>query len=108
MALTVGQAGVLASSVAPHIGKGIFNRTALRFSSNAVVAALAGARVVAGLTVFSVVLVALEYGLKNYVLDNAFEDWCQKTPFRKANSKETPFKNEDEEYQEFVKAVVSV
>ncbi|WP_245668213.1 T6SS effector BTH_I2691 family protein [Acinetobacter gandensis] len=106
--LTVGQAGVLVSSVAPYIGKGILNRAALRFSSNAVVAALAGARVVASLTVFSVLLVGLEYGLKNYVLDNAFEDWCQKTPFRKANSQETPFKNEDEEYQEFVKAVVSV
>ncbi|WP_162689777.1 MULTISPECIES: hypothetical protein [unclassified Acinetobacter] len=40
--------------------------------------------------------------------DDALEDWCQKTPFRKANSKETPFKNEDEEYQEFAKAVVSL
>ncbi|QOW53801.1 MULTISPECIES: hypothetical protein [Acinetobacter] len=108
MALTVGQAGVFASSVAPYIGKGVLNRTAVRFSSNVIVAALAGARVVAGLTVISVLLVALEYALKNYVLDNAFEDWCQKTPFRKANSQETPFKNEDEEYQEFVKAVVSV
>ncbi|OUY05494.1 hypothetical protein CAP42_14605 [Acinetobacter indicus] len=107
-ALTLGQVGVLASSVAPYIGKGVLNRTAVRFSSNTVIAALAGARVVAGLTVFSVLLVTLEYALKNYVLDNAFEDWCQKTPFRKANSKETPFKNEDEEYQEFVKAVVSV
>ena len=107
-ALTVGQAGLLASSVAPYIGKGILNRAAVRFSSNALVAALAGARVVAGLTFFTVLLVALEYVFKNYVLDDAFEDWCQKTPFRKANSKETPFKNEDEEYQEFVKAVVSV
>lgn len=108
LALTVGQAGVFASSVAPYIGKGVLNRTAVRFSSNVIVAALAGARVVAGLTVISVLLVALEYALKNYVLDNAFEDWCQKTPFRKANSQERPFKNEDEEYQEFVKAVVSV
>jgi len=106
--LTVGQVGLLLSAVSQHLGQGILKQTAVRFSSNTVIAALAGARVVAGLTVISVLLVALEYALKNYVLDNAFEDWCQKTPFRKANSQETPFKNEDEEYQEFVKAVVSV
>ncbi|WP_180034651.1 MULTISPECIES: hypothetical protein [unclassified Acinetobacter] len=64
-------------------------------------------RVIAGLNVITLSLVAVEIELKNGS-DDALEDWCQKTPFRKANSKETPFKNEDEEYQEFVKAVVSV
>lgn len=62
---------------------------------------------IAGLNVITLSLVAAELALKKWVLDDALEDWWQKTPFRKANSKETPFKNEDEEYQEFVKAVVS-
>ncbi|MEI2514304.1 T6SS effector BTH_I2691 family protein [Acinetobacter soli] len=60
------------------------------------------------LSLAGIVLVALEIYLKNYVLDNAMQDWCQKCAFRLKTSAESPFKDVKEEEKEFNSAVVSV
>ena len=65
-------------------------------------------RVIAGLNVITLSLVAAELALKKWGLDDALEDWWQKTPFLKSDSKEKPWKDATEEYQEFAKAVVSL
>ncbi|MCL6243232.1 MULTISPECIES: hypothetical protein [Acinetobacter] len=64
-------------------------------------------RVIAGLNVITLSLVAVEIELKNGS-DDALKDWCQKTPFLKLDSKEKPWKDATEVYQEFAKAVVSL
>ena len=53
-------------------------------------------------------LTKLQIYLKNYVLDNAMQDWCQKCAFRLKTSAESPFKDIKEEEKEFNSAVVSV
>ena len=65
-------------------------------------------RVGAILSVAGIALVILEIYLKNYVLDNAMQDWCQKCAFRLKTSAESPFKDIKEEEKEFNSAVVSV
>ncbi len=60
------------------------------------------------LSLAGIVLVVLEIYLKNYVLDNAMQDWCQKCAFRLKTSAESPFKYIKEEEKEFNSAVVSV
>ena len=60
------------------------------------------------LSIAGIALVALEIYLKNYVLDNAMQDWCQKCAFRLKTSAESPFKDIKEEEKEFNSAVVSV
>ncbi|MFW6764662.1 T6SS effector BTH_I2691 family protein [Acinetobacter pittii] len=73
--------------------------------------ALLGIRAVqvsAMLSLAGIALVALEIYLKNYVLDNAMQDWCQKCAFRLNTSAEDVFKDIKEEEKEFNNAVVSV
>lgn len=66
-------------------------------------------RVGAMLSVAGIALVALEIYLKNYVLDNAMQDWCQKCAFKlKKENGEDAFKDVKEEEKEFNNAVVSV
>jgi len=61
------------------------------------------------LSIAGIVLVALEIYLKNYVLDNAMQDWCQKCAFKlKKENGEDAFKDVKEEEKEFNNAVVSV
>ncbi|MDO7195708.1 T6SS effector BTH_I2691 family protein [Acinetobacter nosocomialis] len=60
------------------------------------------------LSIAGIALVALEIYLKNYVLDNAMQDWCQKCTFHLKTSAETPFKDIKEEEKEFNSAVVSI
>ncbi|CAI3109140.1 hypothetical protein MWMV2_MWMV2_00564 [Acinetobacter oleivorans] len=61
------------------------------------------------LSLAGIALVALEIYLKNYVLDNAMQDWCQKCAFKlKAENGEDAFKDVKEEEKEFNNAVVSV
>ncbi len=66
------------------------------------------AKVIAELKLIILALIALEIYLKNYVLDNAMQDWCQKCAFRLKTSAESPFKDVKEEEKEFNNAVVSV
>ncbi|NUF35515.1 hypothetical protein HUN19_16135, partial [Acinetobacter oleivorans] len=79
---------------------------------NAIGRALLGIKVVrvgAMLSVAGIALVALEIYLKNYVLDNAMQDWCQKCAFKlKKENGEDAFKDVKEEEKEFNNAVVSV
>ncbi|MCP5876544.1 hypothetical protein NL390_29250, partial [Klebsiella pneumoniae] len=74
--------------------------------------ALLGIRAIeaaATLSVLGIALVALEIYLKNYVLDNAMQDWCQKCAFKlKKENGEDAFKDVKEEEKEFNNAVVSV
>jgi hypothetical protein len=61
------------------------------------------------LSIAGIALVALEIYLKNYVLDNAMQDWCQKCAFKlKKENGEDAFKDVNEEEKEFNNAVVSV
>lgn len=120
VAFTIGQAGVLASAVINYT-KNAFIKEALRkFSTNAIVAYLMGVRVILGLNALTLGLMALESALRAWVLDDAMQDWCQKTAFKLASDpkkesilkaasrNEEKFKNADEEYEEFMKAIVSV
>ena len=120
LALTIGQAGALASAVINYT-KNAFIKEALRkFTENAIVAYLMGARVILGLNILTLGLIALESALRAWVLDAAMQDWCQKTAFKlasdpkkesilkSASRNEEKFKTADEEYEEFMKAIVSV
>lgn len=120
VAFTIGQAGVLASAVINYT-KNAFIKEALRkFSTNAIVAYLMGVRVILGLNALTLGLMALESALRAWVLDDAMQDWCQKKAFKLASDpkkesilkaasrSEEKFKNADEEYEEFMKAIVSV
>ena len=53
-------------------------------------------------------LLALESLVKAYCLDDEMEEWCQKSSFRKAKSKENAYKKEDEEFDGFGKAILSI
>lgn len=120
LSLFVGQVGLLLSSVTPFLKESIFKRGIVKITTARLTAFLMGARVVAGLTFISVGLVVVEVLLKKYVLDDAMEDWCQKTAFKLVSDpkkesmfkstfrNEKKFKNIDEEYEEFMKAIVSV
>ena len=120
LALTIGQAGALASAVINYT-KNAFIKEALRkLTENAIVAYLMGARVILGLNILTLGLMALESALRAWVLDDAMQDWCQKTAFKlaagskkesilkSASRNEDKFKNADEEYEVFMKAIVSV
>lgn len=120
LAFTIGQAGALASAVINYT-KNAFIKEALRkFTENAIVAYLMGARVILGLNILTLGLIALESALRAWVLDDAMQDWCQKTAFKlasdpkkesilkSASRNEEKFKTADEEYEEFMKAIVSV
>ncbi|MEC6390985.1 T6SS effector BTH_I2691 family protein [Acinetobacter pittii] len=120
IAVLVGQAGVLASAVIQYTEIVFIKRALTKFTSNALVAFLMGARVVAGLNLLTLGLISVEILLKKYILDDAMKDWCQKTAFKlasdpkkesifkSASRNEKKFKNADEEYEEFMKAIVSV
>lgn len=120
LAVLVGQAGVLASAVIQYTEIVFIKRALTKFTSNALVAFLMGARVVAGLNLLTLGLISVEILLKKYILDDAMKDWCQKTAFKlvsdpkkeslfkSASRNEKKFKNADEEYEEFMKAIVSV
>jgi len=120
VALTIGQAGVLASAVIQYTKYTVVKRVLTKFTSNALVAFLMGARVIAGLNLLTLGLMAIEVVLKKWVLDDALKDWCQKTAFKlpsdpkkeslfkSASRNEKKFQNADEEYEEFMKAIVSV
>lgn len=120
VALTIGQAGVLASAVIQYTKYTLVKRAVTKFTSNALVAFLMGARVIAGLNLLTLGLMAIEVVLKKWVLDDALKDWCQKTAFKlpsdpkkeslfkSASRSEKKFQNADEEYEEFMKAIVSV
>ncbi|MBN6515944.1 hypothetical protein JZM36_03580 [Acinetobacter pittii] len=120
LAVLVGQAGVLASAVIQYTEIVFIKRALTKFTSNALVAFLMGARVVAGLNLLTLGLISVEILLKKYILDDAMKDWCQKTAFKlvsdpkkesifkSASRNEEKFKNADEEYEEFMKAIVSV
>lgn len=108
LSLFVGQTGVLLSSISPFLKENIIKRGAVKITSARLVAFLMGARIVASLTLISIGLVAVEMLLRKYVLDDVMEDWCQKSAFRLTNSKEKKFKDTDEEYEDFMKAIVSV
>ena len=111
---------ILASAVINYT-KNAFIKEALRkFTENAIVAYLMGARVILGLNILTLGLIALESALRAWVLDAAMQDWCQKTAFKlasdpkkesilkSASRNEEKFKTADEEYEEFMKAIVSV
>lgn len=120
VALTIGQAGVLASAVIQYTKYTVVKRALTKFTSNALVAFLMGARVIAGLNLLTLGLMAIEVVLKKWVLDDALKDWCQKTAFKlpsdpkkeslfkSASRNEKKFQNAEEEYEEFMKAIVSV
>lgn len=120
LAVLVGQAGVLASAVIQYTEIVFIKRALTKFTSNALVAFLMGARVVAGFNLLTLGLISVEILLKKYILDDAMKDWCQKTAFKlvsdpkkesifkSASRNEKKFKNADEEYEEFMKAIVSV
>ncbi len=120
LAVLVGQAGALASAVIQYTEIVFIKRALTKFTSNALVAFLMGARVVAGLNLLTLGLISVEILLKKYILDDAMKDWCQKTAFKlvsdpkkesifkSASRNEKKFKNADEEYEEFMKAIVSV
>lgn len=97
----------LSSSYAFMQKQGI-QKVVTSFTKNMIVAWLMGARVVAGLNILTVSLIGVEIALRKWVLDDAMEDWCQKSAFRKNNSKETPFKNENDEFKGFSEALVSI
>lgn len=79
-----------------------------RITSNLIASALMGSRAIAGLTVVTIVAIALETYLRKCVLDDEMEDWCQKSAFHKSDSREKFYKTVDEEYEGFMKAIVSV
>lgn len=99
---------VFTSVVVSHIEWQLTKKLSIKLSSSVIVARLASARFLAGINIITIGLVALEFALKNWVLDDALKDWCQKSAFHKAKSGEKPFKTADEEYEEFNKAIVSV
>ena len=106
--LTVGQALSLFSTIASHSSKEILKVLSQRIATNTFAAILMSARVIAGLTIISISLVALEIILKKCFLDDEMEDWCQKSAFHKSDSREKFYKTVDEEYEGFMKAIVSV
>lgn len=120
LGLSIGQAGVLASAILQHSKNAVIKRVLTKFTSNALVAFLMSARVIAGLNLITLGLISAEILLKKYVLDDAMEDWCQKTAFKLASDprkesifkstsrNEKKFQTADEEYEEFMKAIVSV
>ncbi|WP_151790331.1 T6SS effector BTH_I2691 family protein [Acinetobacter junii] len=120
LGLSIGQAGVLASAILQHSKNAVIKRALTKFTSNALVAFLMSARVIAGLNLITLGLISAEILLKKYVLDDAMEDWCQKTAFKLASDprkesifkstsrNEKKFQTADEEYEEFMKAIVSV
>ena len=120
LAVLVGQAGVLASAVIQYTEIVFIKKALTKFTSNALVAFLMGARVVAGLNLLTLGLISVEILLKKYILDDAMKDWCQKTAFKlvsdpkkesilkSASRNEKKFQTADEEYEEFMKAIVSV
>ncbi|KXZ63783.1 hypothetical protein AVENLUH5627_03229 [Acinetobacter venetianus] len=120
LGLSIGQAGVLASAILQYSKNAVIKRVLTKFTANALVAFLMGARVIAGLNLLTLGLISAEILLKKYVLDDAMEDWCQKTAFKLASDpkkesifkstsrNEKKFKTADEEYEEFMKAIVSV
>lgn len=120
LGLSIGQAGVLASAILQHSKNALIKRVLTKFTANALVAFLMSARVIAGLNLITLGLISAEILLKKYVLDDAMEDWCQKTAFKLASDSKkesifkSTYKNEkkfqtaDEEYEEFIKAIVSV
>ncbi|WP_180000584.1 hypothetical protein [Acinetobacter sp. YH12239] len=63
---------------------------------------------IAGSVGVHVGLLALESLVKAYCLDDEMEDWCQKSSFRKAKSKENAYKKEDGEFEGFAKAIVII
>ncbi|MDC5646637.1 hypothetical protein OIN78_11110 [Acinetobacter baumannii] len=105
--LAVSQTLVFTSVVVSHIEWQLTKKLSIKLSSSVIVARLASARFLAGINIITIGLVALEFALKNWVLDDALKDWCQKSAFHKAKSGEKPFKTADEEYEEFNKAIVS-
>ncbi|EMK0759034.1 hypothetical protein ACEZKA_001849 [Acinetobacter baumannii] len=106
--LAVSQTLIFTSVVVSHIEWQLTKKLSIKLSSSVIVARLASARFLAGINIITIGLVALEFALKNWVLDDALKDWCQKSAFHKAKSGEKPFKTADEEYEEFNKAIVSV
>ncbi|MDS7933916.1 T6SS effector BTH_I2691 family protein [Acinetobacter sp. V91_7] len=120
LGLSIGQAGVLASAILQHSKNAVIKRVLTKFTANALVAFLMSARVIAGLNLITLGLISAEILLKKYVLDDAMEDWCQKTAFKLASDpkkesifkstsrNEKKFQTADEEYEEFMKAIVSV
>ncbi len=120
LGLSIGQAGVLASAILQYSKNAVIKRALTKFTANALVAFLMSARVIAGLNLITLGLISAEILLKKYVLDDAMEDWCQKTAFKLASDpkkesifkstsrNEKKFQTADEEYEEFMKAIVSV
>jgi hypothetical protein len=120
LGLSVGQTGVLASAILQYSKNAVIKRVLTKFTANALVAFLMSARVIAGLNLITLGLISAEILLKKYVLDDVMEDWCQKTAFKlasdpkkesilkSASRNEEKFKTADEEYEEFMKAIVSV
>ncbi|MDH1519493.1 hypothetical protein N5I08_10765 [Acinetobacter johnsonii] len=120
LGLSVGQTGVLASAILQYSKNAVIKRVLTKFTANALVAFLMSARVIAGLNLITLGLISAEILLKKYVLDDAMKDWCQKTAFKlvsdpkkesimkSASRNEEKFKTADEEYEEFMKAIVSV
>nr|WP_174506486.1 T6SS effector BTH_I2691 family protein [Acinetobacter sp. Marseille-Q1620] len=93
----------------PIIQNTALYNTARKYAFGRLLLAVNVIKSMAYLSVIGIVLLSLEIYLRNYVLDNAMQDWCQKCAFRIASkSAETPFKTVDEEDKEFNKAVVSV
>ncbi|WP_227553978.1 T6SS effector BTH_I2691 family protein [Acinetobacter haemolyticus] len=106
--LTLGQALSLFSTILSYSSSEIVKRISGKITTNMLASVLMGARAVASLTLITVATVALEIFLRNCVLDDAMQNWCQKSAFRKIDSDEKPFKSESEEYEEFTKAIMSV
>lgn len=106
--LTVGQASLLFTTILSYSSKEILKQVGEKVASNMIVSALMSARMATSLTLITIATIVIEIYLRKYVLDDGMEDWCQKSAFHKINSGEKPFKTIDEEYEGFVKAIVSI
>ncbi|MDS7929455.1 T6SS effector BTH_I2691 family protein [Acinetobacter sp. V102_4] len=106
--LAIGQVLSLFTTIVSYSSKEIAKKMGERITSNLIASALMGSRAIAGLTVITIAAVALEFYLRKCVLDDEMEDWCQKSAFHKSDSKEKLYKTVDEEYEGFMKAIVSV
>lgn len=107
-ALVVGQVSLIFSAILNFAGGRYATTLAEKITTNYIVVFLTSARVIAGGVGVHVGLLALESLVKAYCLDDEMEDWCQKSSFRKAKSKENAYKKEDEEFEGFAKAIVSI
>lgn len=107
-ALLVGQAALLFSAILSKTGGRFAVQLSEKIAINATVVFLTSARVIAGGVLVHVGLLALESFVKAYCLDDEMEDWCQKSAFHKVGSKESAYKNLDEEFEGFAKAIVSI